>query len=291
MLGAVGFVLLIACANVANLLLSRVVQRSRETSIRTALGASRWRIVRQLLIESVMLSFLGGSLGLLFSEGGIRWFDHAVADVDDAPYWVDLSMDYHVFIFVFICILTAIVFGLMPALQISKTNVNDNLKDGGRGTAGGFRARRMTSMLLVGEIALTVVLLVGAGLLGRSFLAAQRLDFGMDTSHLLAARIKLPPASYPNPSDDITFVDRLVERLKALPDINGTITSSSAPVVGAQAKRLQLQDRDIADAGKNLLMSVCCPSTMDTSRPWRRHWFGAGIFHRRTGVPALRSPL
>src|SRR2546426_389490 len=83
--------------------------------------------------------------------------------------------------------------------------------DGGRGTAGGFRARRMTSMLLVGEIALTVVLLVGAGLLGRSFLAAQRLDFGMDTSHLLAARIKLPPASYPNPSDDITFVDRLVE--------------------------------------------------------------------------------
>src|SRR5262249_38029830 len=154
---------LIACANLANLLLSRAIGRTRETSIRTALGASRWRIVRQLLIESVMMSLAGGILGLGLAYAGVRWFDASVSDTGK-PYWIVFQMDYRVFIqFFVVCVLTGILFGLAPALQISKTNMNENLREGGRGTSGSIRARRLTGVLLIGEIGLTIVLLVGAG--------------------------------------------------------------------------------------------------------------------------------
>ena len=129
--------LLIACANVANLLLSRAIRRTRETSIRTAMGASRWRIVRQLLVESVMLSLLGGVLGLGIGLLGVRWIDVATLPTG-RPYWLDFTMDYRVFAyFAAVSIFTGILFGLAPALQISKSNVSENLKEGGRSGSGG----------------------------------------------------------------------------------------------------------------------------------------------------------
>jgi predicted permease len=170
LLGAVCFVLLIACANVANLLLARAIQRTRDTSIRTALGASRWRVVRQLLVESVLLSVLGGVLGLGVGLLGVRWIDVATLPTG-RPYWLDFTMDFRVFgYFAAVSVLTGILFGIAPALQISKASVTENLKEGGRGASGGKRTGRMTDALLVGQIGLTIVLLVGAGLMIRSFL-------------------------------------------------------------------------------------------------------------------------
>lgn len=250
--GAVGFVLLIACANVANLLLSRAVGRTRETSIRTVLGATRWRIVRQLLIESVMMSFLGGLLGLVLSVFGVRWFDRAVAD-NGKPYWMVFNMDYLVFLFFLaICVAAGILFGLAPALQISKANVNENLKEGGRGTTGGVRARRLTSVLLVVEIVLTLVLLVGAGLMIRSFLNMYSFDIGVETGNLLTVQIQPAASRYPQPESRRAFQERLLERLKTLPGIDKLTMTSNPPAGGALGRTLKLDDRNIADAGNRL---------------------------------------
>ncbi len=192
LMGAVGFVLLIACANVANLLLSRSVHRTREIAVRVALGASRWRVVRQLLVESIVLGFIGGAIGLLLAIGGVRVFDAAVAD-SGKPYWIQFTMDWIVLGFLtVICVVTGVLFGLAPALQVSRTNVNDVLKEGGRGNAGSRRARWLSSTMVVVELALTLVLLVGAGLMMRSFLKMYSLDIGIQTDNLMSMRLQLP---------------------------------------------------------------------------------------------------
>jgi putative ABC transport system permease protein len=252
MQGAVGFVLLIACANVANLLLSRAVGRTRETSIRTALGASRWRVVRQLLIESIVMSFLGGVLGLGFAYFGVRWFDAAVSNTGK-PYWIVFAMDYHVFShFLALCVLTGVLFGLAPALQISKTNINENLREGGRGTSGGIRARRLTAALLIGEIGLTLVLLVGAGLMIRSFLNTQRFDIGVDTSKMLTVQIQPPASRYPQPADRLAFEERMMQRLASLPGMDSIVIASHPPAGGAATKTLKIDGRDMADKNNRL---------------------------------------
>src|SRR5262249_36406751 len=252
MQGAVGFVLLIACANVANLLLSRAVTRTRETSIRTALGAGRWRIVRQLLIESMIMSFLGGLIGLGLSWFAVRWFDSAVVD-SGKPYWIVFSFDYSVFLFFLgVCALTGILFGLAPALQISKTNVNENLKEGGRGTSGSIRARRMTNVLLVGEIVLTIVLLIGAGLMTRSFLNMYSFDIGIATDNLMTVQIQPTASRYPQPENRRAFQERLYERLKTLPGIDRLAIVSQPPAGGAAGRTLKLNDRNLADASNRL---------------------------------------
>src|SRR5206468_10276668 len=200
LMGAVAFVLLIACANVANLLLARAAQRSREIAVRVSLGASRWRIVRQLLVESVLLSLVSGVLGLALSLVGIRLFDMATADVGK-PYWMTFTLDNIVFAFLAaICVGTGILFGLAPALHVSKTDVHEVLKEGGgRSGSGGMRARRWTSALIVVEVVLTLVLLAGAGFMMRSFLVLYRTDLGVDTAHLLTMRLTLPLSKYPRP--------------------------------------------------------------------------------------------
>ena len=183
LMGAVSFVLLIACANVANLLLSRAVHRSRETSIRVALGASRWRIVRQLLIESVLLSMLGGAVGLGFTLIFIRLFVVAIQPIG-IPYWVDWSMDATSFVYLLvICVMSGVLFGLAPALQISRTDVTEGLKETGRQATGGSRTRLLTHALVVAEISLTLVLMVGAGLLVRSLFTLQTVDLGFRTAN------------------------------------------------------------------------------------------------------------
>jgi putative ABC transport system permease protein len=243
LMGAVGFVLLIACANVANLLLARSAHRSREMAVRIALGASRARIIRQLLVESVLLSFLGGILGLALSLVGVRLFDRAVADVGK-PYWIHFTMDTTVFAFlVAVCFATGIIFGLAPALHVSKTNLNDILKEGGRGTSGGRRARWMTASMVVAELALTLVLLVGAGLMIRSFFKLYSLDTGVDTSRLVTMRLRLADKKYPKPEQRQLFYDALLPRLQAVPGIATASITSAPPVAGADSRPLEIEGR------------------------------------------------
>ena len=197
LMGAVSFVLLIACANVANLLLSRAVHRSRETSIRVALGASRWRIVRQLLIESVLLSMLGGAVGLGFTLIFIRLFVVAIQPIG-IPYWVDWSMDATSFVYLLvICVMSGVLFGLAPALQISRTDVTGGLKETGRQATGGSRTRLLTHALVVAEISLTFVLMVGAGLLVRSLFTLQTVNLGFRTANVLTMTVPLDERKYP----------------------------------------------------------------------------------------------
>jgi len=187
LMGAVGFVLLIACANVANLLLARSAARAREICVRVSLGASRWRIVRQLLVESVLLALISGALGYVLAIFGVRWFDSVTQNVGK-PYWIRFTMDGTVFAFLAaVCLGTGVLFGLAPALHVSKTDVNEVLKEAaGRSGTGGQRARRWAGVLIVGELALTLVLLAGSGFMLRSFFALYRQDLGsIDTSRLL----------------------------------------------------------------------------------------------------------
>jgi putative ABC transport system permease protein len=233
-MGAVGFVLLIACANVANLLLARAVGRSREIAIRVAQGAGRWRLVRQLLVESVLLAFVGGMIGLLFAVAGVRWFDRAATTID-RPYWAEFTFDPIVFAFVAgICLVTGVLFGLAPALHVSKTDVNDVLKEGGRG-GGGVRARRWAAALIVGELVLTLVLLSGAGFMMRSFLGLYRLDVGFDTANLTVMRLYLPLTRYT--LKDLPRVAELQQqferRLRDVPAIRASALASTPPTIGS----------------------------------------------------------
>lgn len=251
LMGAVGFVLLIACANVANLLLSRSARRSREIAVRIALGASRGRVIRQLLVESTLLACLGGVLGLLLSLVGIRLFDMAVADVGK-PYWIRFTMDATVFGFlVAVCFATGLIFGIVPALQVSKTNLNEILKEGGRGNAGGRRARWLASSMVVAELALTVVLLAGAGLMIRSFLNMYSMDLGVDTSRMLTMRLQLADKKYPMPEQRRLFYDALLPRLSAIPGVAAASITSAPPAAGGGGSRqLEIEGRPAADAKK-----------------------------------------
>jgi predicted permease len=216
-MGAASFVLLIACANVANLLLSRSAARAREMSVRTAIGASRWRVLRQLLLESVLLGFIGGTAGVLIALAGVRALDSLVTD-SGKPYWIVFTMDYTVLSYVAaICVLTGILFGLAPALHLSKANLNDVMKQGGRGTAGRRQGRLFSGAMVVAEVALTIVLLAGGGLMIRSFLKLYTLDLGIRTENLMAMRIELPPARYSSPESRRAFFNQLEPRLAAIP--------------------------------------------------------------------------
>jgi predicted permease len=243
LMGAVGFVLLIACANVANLLLARSAHRAREMSIRVALGASRARVVRQLLVESVMLAAISGVFGHLLATVGVRLFDQATQDVG-RPSWIQFTMDGTVFFFIAAVSLgTGILFGLAPALHVSKTDVHDVLKEGGRTGVVGVRARRWTSALIVAEMALTLVLLAGAGFMMRSFLALQRLDLGVDPSRLLTAQLGLPDRKYHEPEERVRFFHQLEERLNAGGAAAGASVASNLPAMGGRTRSLIVDGR------------------------------------------------
>ncbi|MGH9199955.1 MAG: ADOP family duplicated permease, partial [Vicinamibacterales bacterium] len=241
MMGAVCFVLVIACANVANLLLARSVGRAREIAVRVSLGATRWRVMRQLLIESTVLSLLGGALGLWLAIAGASVFE-AATQGSGKPYWLVFTVDYTVFGYVAaVCVLTAVLFGLAPALHVSKTNNHDVLKEGGRGAVGGRRARVMSGSLVVAELALTAVLLVGAGLMVRSFLKVYSLDIGIRTDHLLAAQLELPEAKYASPESRRTFFGLVEERLASIAGVDSVALTTGVPPFDGGEQMLEVE--------------------------------------------------
>ena len=239
--GAVAFVLLIACANVASLLLARSAHRTQEISVRVALGASRWRVVRQLLVESVMLALIAGIAGFGLAVAGVRWFDAATQSVG-RPYWMEYTMDGTVFAFMAaVCLATGIIFGLVPALHVSKTDVNAVLKEGARGGTGGLRVRRWTRALIVTEIALTIVLLAGAGFMMRSFLTLYRMDLGVDTSQLLTMRLALP--FYTELAPRTELFRQFEERLAGINEIEASTLTTNTPLRGGQVRPLVIDGR------------------------------------------------
>ncbi len=268
LMGAVAFVLLIACANVANLLLSRAAHRSREIAVRVSLGAGRWRIIRQLLVESVLLSLFSGAIGLGLSIVGIRLFDAATTDVGK-PYWMTFTLDPIVFGFLLlVCVGTGVLFGLAPAMHVSKTDVHEVLKEGGgRSGSGGMRARRWTGALIVVEIVLTLVLLAGAGFMMRSFLTLYTMEIGIDTSRLLTMQLALPLAKYPAaPSRERALYQQLEERLRRVSAIQNAGITTNMPTFGGFLRQLSVDGRP-APAGEKLpdvTMVSISPGYFDT---------------------------
>jgi putative ABC transport system permease protein len=217
LLGAVGVVLLIACANVANLLLARAAARQKEVAIRTALGAERWALMRQLLVESVILSVVGGALGLFVADASMRTL--VAINPQSIPGAADLTIDGTVLLFTFLlAVTTGVLFGIVPAIQASRSDLNAVLKEGSRGSTdrAGQTLRRS---LVVAEIALALTLLAGGGLMLRSFARLTRVDPGFDPSHVLTFDVSLPQSQYPNDTAQRAFFARLMPRLAEVPGV------------------------------------------------------------------------
>ena len=229
LLGAVGFVLLIACANVANLLLARAAVREKEMAVRTAIGAGRWRIVRQLLTESVALSAAGGALGLLVAFWGLEALRSLAPG--NIPRLQMVALDWRVLLFTsVVTICTGVLFGLAPALRGSRVNLGETLKEGGRALAGGG-GQRLRNGLVVTEIALSLVLLVGAGLLIRSFMRVQQVEPGFDPRGLLSLRLSVAGTGYQG-ERGTEYYQKLLERVRTLPGVESAGAASILPLGG-----------------------------------------------------------
>ncbi|HEX5229652.1 MAG TPA: ABC transporter permease [Bryobacteraceae bacterium] len=238
--GAVGFVLLIVIANLANLLLARAIGMSREISVRIALGAGRWRIVRQRLIESILLAGAGGFLGWWIADWGVRTY--ALAMYQKSSWLIlDYSMDHSVLAYIIaVSIGTGLLFGLAPALRLSKLDANEALKDGGRGATGGTRSKRLSAILVGGEMAMAVVLLAGAGVMIRSFLKIHNANMGVDANHILVGLVAPPASRYPNAAARISFFDRLETEIRAIPGIESAVLADSLPSWGSRRAEYEL---------------------------------------------------
>jgi putative ABC transport system permease protein len=231
LLGAVGFLLLIACANVANLLLTRAEARSREIAVRTAIGASRSRILRQLLTESIVLSFIGGAVGLAFAFAGsqtlLAWNPASIPRVTE----VTLNLPV-LFFALLVSLLTGVLFGLAPVLQVSKLELTTTLKEGGQATTAGSRRQLFRRAVVVVELALAVVLLIGAGLMLRSFWNLLDIDTGFQSKNVLTLRLSLPQADHPESEDIVSFYEELLDRVRALPGVEHAGAARALPLVG-----------------------------------------------------------
>ncbi|MFI5094334.1 MAG: ABC transporter permease [Candidatus Acidiferrales bacterium] len=231
LLGAVSFVLLIACVNVANLLLARAASRGREVAIRAALGAGRGRIVRQLLTESVLLSLAGGLLGVLMASAALGPLLKLAAG--SVPQGAPIGLDPSVLAFTAgVSLFTGVLFGIMPAMRTAKLDLRKALNEGSRGATAGPGQHRLRGALVAMEIALAMLLLVGSGLLLRSFSRLQEVPPGFQPDHLLVADIPLSQTTYAKPEDRYQFFDRLVERAKSLPGVRSAAAASFLPVSG-----------------------------------------------------------
>jgi putative ABC transport system permease protein len=246
LLGAVGCVLLVACANVANLLLSRAVARQREMAVRTALGASRWRTIRQVLTESVLLSTLGGVLGVSIAFGGVRtllaWNEGPVRHLAEAH--VDARM---LGFALFIALGTGVGFGIFPALRLSGLRLDPVLKEGGRGVVASSRGR-LQSGLIIAEIALALMLLTGAGLLMRSFAKLMSVSPGFVAQHALAMDLSIPDTKYPSASAKVEFMQRVVDQMSAVPGVETAGYTWNRPMrgIGSDERSMRVVGRQYA---------------------------------------------
>src|SRR5256885_1037852 len=236
LLGAVAFILLISCTNVANLLLARAAARHKEIAIRAALGASRWALVRQLLTESALLALCGGALGSALAWWGVGVLVARAGDkiAQTTPGWNEIGLDLRVLVFTLIVSLaTGLLFGLVPALQTTNSDVNEALKEGGRGSTEGARRNRFRSFLIISEVGLATVLLVGAGLLLQSLLRLQNVHPGFNPERVLTMELGLPETTFPDAQARNGFVERLRGRLKAVPGVEFAGATSALPLSGA----------------------------------------------------------
>jgi putative ABC transport system permease protein len=238
LMGMVGLVLLIACANVANLLLARAAVRQKEIAIRMAMGAKRWRLLRQLMTESVLLSLVGGLLGVLLAFWGVRGLVAALPS--NIPRADEIRIDSPVLLFTLgIALFTGLAFGIAPAWKMSSIDVHDPLKEGGRGTTPGHH--RVRDALVVSEVALALILLVGAGLLLRSFYRVLQADAGFKAGGVLTANVALPATDYEDPKKQTAFLERVLENLRALPGVQ--VAGATIPLLGGWQSSFNVERR------------------------------------------------
>jgi putative ABC transport system permease protein len=257
LLGAVGFVLLIACANVANLLLARAAARKKEIALRAGLGASRWRIARQLLTESLLLSIIGGVTGLL-----LAWWGTRALLALSPPELMDLrstGVNVPVLLFTFaLSLISGIAFGLVPAFEASRFDINEPLKESARGVIGGTRAQRLRSVFVVAQVALALVLLIGAGLLIKSLSRLQSVDPGFQADHLLTMRINLPVRKYDSDPKLLNFFKQAIEQIRAIPGVESVGAINTIPFGGPHSgTNLQIEGQPKRPPGQELTTGVC----------------------------------
>ncbi len=237
---AVALLLLIACANVANMLLARATAREKEMSIRAALGAGRGRLVRQLLIESLLLALGGAVTGCLFAWGGIKALVMAIPE-NAIPREAVIGLNVPVLLFSLgAAVFTALLFGLAPALQTAKRDIVEPLKEGGKGVSGGFRHGKLRSALVVIEVAMSLVLLAGAGLLMRSFVALQNVDLGLNPENILVARLPFPRGHYKTAAEKQHFFSQLLQRISALPGVVAATETTTLPPYGGIRSEVEI---------------------------------------------------
>ncbi|HEY4837990.1 MAG TPA: ABC transporter permease [Candidatus Acidoferrales bacterium] len=245
---AVGFVLLIACANVASLLLSRAIGRKKEFAVRSALGAPRSALIRQLLIESVLMAAVSGCLGILLGQLGTRFL--GAFTQTNLPQIADVPMDLRVLAFtLMISVLSGILFGLTPALQLSRPDLSVMLQDEGRGTAGNRRRNRARSVIVAVQVALSMVLLIGSGLLIRSFERLRTVEPGFDAKNVLTAQTFLPPSSYALSAQRIAFYQDALQRLQSIPGVESAAISTALPVLPTHGTPARFEGQPEVDLG------------------------------------------
>ncbi len=258
LLAAVGFVLLIACANVASLLLTRSLARHKEVAIRSALGASRWRVIQQLLTESLLLSVVGGVAGLIIAYWGVPALVAVLpqSQLNAMPYLKTLNLNAGILMFSFaLSLLTGLIFGLAPALQSSRLDLIETLKEGGRQTSMGA-GHRLRSAMVVTEIALAVVLLVGAGLMMKSLFRLLQTNVGFKTENVLTMTVILPPSKYTETKQQINFNDQLRERVQSLPGVSGAGTVNILPVNSGNTTRFYVDGDPIPAPGQEIEANI-----------------------------------
>lgn len=249
LLGAVTFVLLIGCANVANLLLASGASRHKEMAIRAALGASRWRVIRQLFTESTLLALTGGVVGLLIAFWGLAAITKLLPA--DFPRLNEIHIDLRVLGFTFAAsMLTGILFGLVPALQVSRPDVQEAIRETGRGTSGSRRQSRLRQALIVVEVALSVVLLAGAGLLFRSFLRLQSVDTGFSSQQVLTARLTPSGTNYANDADYAKFYNGVIEKVSAIPGVQDAGLINTLPLFKGPTSGFRVEGRPVTTPDK-----------------------------------------